>query len=132
MRSEFVFHEGDTSGELLRTIKEYISRYPNGVTVVVEPFKSRRTDKQNALYQLYVKRISAQSGYPTDAVKMMVKDMAVGYGYPVEKDEDGEPILQYGNPIPLSTSKANVEEMEKILECCHMIASKFDYVLDDR
>lgn len=131
MRHEFLFHEGDTPNELLRTLRYYISHYPNGVVVTVEPYKMKRTAKQNGQYQVLIKRLSAQSGLETDQVKRLVKEMAVGYNYPVERDEDGEPILKYGYPIPISTSQATVEQMQILIECCYKIASKYGYVLTD-
>ena len=131
MRKELLLHKGDSPSRLVSTVREYIDRYPNGVLVTVEPYCLPRTKEQNSLYQVLIKRISAQSGYPTDAVKNMVKEMAVGYGYPVERDEDGDPIERYGSFVPLSTTKASIGQIKILIECCYKIASKFDIVLDD-
>ena len=131
MKREFLFHKGDTSGELMRTVREFVGHYPNGVVVTVEPYCMPRTREQNSKYQLLVKRLSAQSGFSTDEIKAYVKDMAVGYGYPVERDEDGEPVMKYGSYIPLSTTKATIGQMSILIECCYKIGAKYDIVLDD-
>lgn len=131
MTKEILLVKGDSPADLVSTVREFINRYPNGVVVTVGPYCLPRTKKQNGQFQVLVKRISAQSGYPSDAVKMMVKDLAVGYGYPVERDEDNEPICKYGSYIPLSTAKATIGQMQILIECCYKIASKFDIVLDD-
>lgn len=131
MRKHLTIHRGDTSRELVHTVAQFLKQYPNGVAVTIEPYCMPRTKKQNGQFQVLIKRISAQSGYPSDAVKMMVKDMAVGHGYPVEVDEDGDPIMKYGSYIPLHTNKATIGQMQILIECCYKLASKFDIVLED-
>ena len=131
MRQEILIHRGDSPRELLSAVKQFLGMYEHGVMVTVEPYCMPRTAKQNGTYQLWVKRISAQTGIPTDQLKRMAKEMAVGYGYPVERDEDGEPILQYGSLIPKSTKAVAVEDMVILLRCLEKIAIKYDVVIDD-
>lgn len=131
MRKEFLFHKGDTSGELLRTVKAFINRYPNGVVVTVEPYCMGRSKEQNALYQLLIRRLSESTPYTVDEMKAIVKDKAVGNGYPVERDDDGDPIERNGSYVPLSTKKATVGQMEMLIECCYKLGAKWNIVLDD-
>ena len=126
-----VIHKGDSPSELYSAVKEFVNAYPKGVMVTIEPWCEPRTKAQNGTYQLWVKRISAQTGISTDLLKKMAKEMAVGYGYPVERDEDGEPILQYGSVIPKSTKAVAVEDMKVLLDCLYKIGIKNDVVLDD-
>ena len=131
MIRQLLLHKGDSPSELVSTVRQFVKEYPNGVVVTVEPFCLPRTKKQNGQFQVLVKRLSVQSGFPTDAVKMMVKDIAVGHGYPVERDEDGEPIMQHGSYVPLSTAKATIGQFKLLIESCYDLALKYDIVLDD-
>ena len=131
MKREMLIHKGDLPNELLSAVKQFVNTYPNGVLVTIEPYCMPRTAKQNGTYQLWVKRISAQTGIPTDILKKMAKDKAVGMGYPVERDEDGEPILQYGSVIPKSTKAVSVEDMVILLRCLEEIGLAHDVVLND-
>lgn len=131
MKRELLIHKGDSPQELFSAVKQFLGMYENGVIVTVEPYCSPRTAKQNGTYQLWVKRIHSQTGIPTDQLKKMAKEMAVGYGYPVERDEDGEPILQYGSVVPKSTRDVAVEDMVVLLRCLEKIAIKHDVVIDD-
>lgn len=131
MKHEFLFHKGDTPSELYRTIKDYINRYPNGVTVTVEPYCLTRTKPQNGKYQVLVRRLSEQSGMPTDEVKMKAKMIAVGHGYPVERDEEGEPIMRYGSIIPKSTKDITIGQMEILIEALYQLGLKHNIILDD-
>lgn len=131
MKREFIFHHGSTSTELMRTIREYINKYPNGVTVTVEPYCLPRTKEQNALLHVLIRRLSEQSGYPIDKLKDWIKDIAVGHGYPVERDEDGNPIEKDGSYVPISSANANIAQMKMLIDACYVLALRYDIVLDD-
>lgn len=132
MKREFFFHHGSTASELLRTIKEYVNRYPNGVTVTVEPYCMPRSKEQNALYQKYVRRITIQGGFKTsEEVKQIVKNIAVGYGYPLELDEDGQPVLRDGKIVPLSSAKATVGQMKILINSTLEFGLDNGIVMDD-
>ena len=131
MRREILIHRGDSPSLLLSTVKEFIGEYPKGVVVTVEPWCEPRTKAQNAQYQLWVKRISAQTGIRSDELKRMAKDDAVGFGYPVERDEDGEPIMQYGSCIPKSTKDVTIGQMKILMRSLRNIALEHDVVLED-
>jgi len=131
MKRELLIHKGDSPQELYSAVKQFVNAYPKGVIVTIEPWCEPRTAKQNGTYQLWVKRISTQTGIPTDILKRMAKEKAIGYGYPVERDEDGEPILQYGYVIPKSTKDVAVEDMVILLRCLEEIGLENKVVLND-
>jgi len=131
MRHELLLHKGDTSHELLRIVKEYIDSYPNGVVVTVSPYCMTRTKKQNGYYQQLVRRISAQTGIQTDLLKRMAKEKAIGYGYPVERDEDGEPIMRYGSLVPKSTKDVSINQLKILIRVLREIALEHDVIIED-
>lgn len=131
MKSEFLFHKGDNAHNLLQTIREYVNKYPNGVSVTVEPYCLPRTREQNALLHVLLRRLSEQSGFPMDALKDWIKDIAVGHGYPVERDEFGNPISRNGSYIPISSANANIAQMKMLIDACYELGLRYDIVLDD-
>ena len=132
MKHEFLFHKGDTSSELLSTLRYYVNHYPHGVVVTVEPYCMPRSKEQNALYQKYIRRITIQGGFhTTDEVKAIVKNIAVGRGYPLETDEDGQPILIDGKIVPLSSAKATIGQMKILIETTMEFGLDNGIVMDD-
>lgn len=131
MVKELLIHKGDTTTELIQTVREFVNRYPNGVVVRIEPYCLPRTKKQNGTYQVMVRRLSEQSGYPTPLIKEMAKQIAVGHGYPVERDDEGEPVLKYGSLVPKSTKDVTIGQMKILIEALHELALKYDIVLED-
>ena len=131
MKTELLLHKGESPHVLTQTVREYINRYPNGVVVTVEPYCLPRTKKQNGTYQVMVRRLSEQSGLSTQMVKQMAKHIAVGHGYPVERDEDGEPIMEYGSFVPKSTKDVTIGQMKILIEALHQLGLKYDVVLED-
>ena len=131
MKREFFFKTSGNASDLVKTIKEYVNRYPNGVTVTVEPYCIPRSKEQNALFHVLLRRLSEQSGYPIEKLKDWVKDIAVGHGYPVERDEWGNPIEKNGSYVPISSATANIAQMKKLIDACYVLALRYDIVLDD-
>ena len=73
-------HDTGSLPDLDRQVGSFLKKYPNGVTVTIEPFYQQRTLKQNGTYQLMAKRIAAQSGLPTDEVKRRAMKIATADG----------------------------------------------------
>ena len=131
MKREFLFHKGDNAHDLTQTIREYVNKYPNGVVVTVEPYCMPRSKEQNALLHVLIRRLSTQSGLPEDALKTWIKDIAVGHGYPVERNEWGDPIEKNGSYVPISSANANIAQMKMLIDACYVLALRYDIVLDD-
>lgn len=127
----FLLHKGDSSTELFNTIRQFLGEYPNGVTVTVEPWYQPRTSKQNAMYQLLVHRLSTQSGLAEEYIKEEAKKIAIGWGYPVKRDEDGYPIEKDGSFVGISSRDANIAQFKMLIDGLYQLALKHDIVLED-
>lgn len=131
MIRHFLFHKGDSSSELLTTIRQFIGEYPNGVTVTVEPYYQQRTGKQNALYQLLVHRLAIQSGLDEEYIKDEAKKIAIGWGYPVKRDEDGYPLEVNGTYVGISSRDANIAQFNMLVDALYQLALRNDIILED-
>lgn len=131
MVKQFIFHRGDSSSELCSTIRQFIGEYPNGVTVTVEPYYQQRTGKQNAMYQLLVHRLSTQSGLPEEYIREEAKKIAIGWGYPVKRDEQGYPIEKDGSFVGISSRDANIAQFKMLIEGLYQLALRNDIILED-
>jgi len=129
---QLIISKDTNLSELSCLIKEYQKKYTQSL-VTFEPLCSTRTKKQNALYQVLIKRLVAQSGGTEEFVKSIVKTEACGFGYPYERDNNGELVCdETGSPIPLSSSKASESEMKILIESCYRIAYEYGFILDDK
>lgn len=131
MIKQFLFHKGDSSSELICTIRQFIGEYPNGVTVTVEPYYQQRTGKQNALYQLLVHRLAIQSGLDEDYIKDEAKKIAIGWGYPVKRDEEGYPLEVNGTYVGISSRDANIAQFNMLVDALYQLALRNDIILED-
>ena len=131
MIRQFLIHKGDSSSELMSTIRQFIGEYPNGVTVTVEPYYQKRTGKQNALYQLLVHRLAIQSGLDEEYIKDEAKKIAIGWGYPVKRDEDGYPLEVNGTYVGISSRDANIAQFNMLVDALYQLALRNDIILED-
>ena len=131
MKNQLFIKKGDSPYELNALVRDYCSRYPNGVVVTIEPYCMPSTKKQNGLYQVLVRRLAEQSGLSVQEVKAFAKDKAIGKGYPVERDADGDPILEDGRIVPLATKAATIGQMKILIETLYEIGLENGIVLDD-
>jgi len=131
MIRQFQVHKGDSPSEIISTIRDFIGLYPNGVMVTVEPVYQLRTGKQNAMYQLLVHRLATQSGYDEEYIKAEAKKIAIGYGYPVQRDADGYPIEKDGTFVGISSRDANVAQFKMLIDALYQLALRNDIILED-
>ena len=124
-------HDTGSLPDLNRQVGRFLSKYPNGVTVTIEPFYQQRTLKQNGTYQLMVRRLAEQSGLSTDEVKRRAKENAVGWGYPVERDDEGEPILYHGEVRGIPSKDANVAQFKLLIDALQQEALENRIILED-
>lgn len=101
------------------------------IKVTIEPNYQQRTLKENAYLHVLCKRLAEMAGGMAEDMKEMAKAKAVSLGYPVETDEEGNPVIgEYGiKGIP--SSQANVGECKLLIEAVHMLASENGYSLED-
>lgn len=131
MIRQLLLHKGDSPNELLSVIRQFIKEYPNGLSVTVEPIYQKRTSKQNALYQLLVHRLHTQSGMDEDYIRYEAKRIAIGWGYPVKRDNDGNPIEVNGTFVGISSSDACISDFNKLIDGVYQLALREKIVLGD-
>ena len=131
MIKQLQLHKGDSPSELLDVIRQFMKEYPSGLSVTVEPIYQKRTTKQNALYQLLVHRLHTQSGMDEDYIRYEAKRIAVGWGYPVKRDEQGYPIEKDGSFVGISSRDANIAQFKMLIEGLYQLALRNDIILED-
>ena len=131
MQKQITIRRGDSSSELCQAVREMLNQYPNGLTVTIEPWCAPRTVKQNGQYQVLVKRLAEQSGYSPELIKQYAKERAVGKGYPVRRDENGEPVLQNGMIVPVSSKDATIGQFKILIETLYEIGLENGFILED-
>ena len=100
------------------------------IKVTVEPNYKKRTLRENAYFHVLCKRLAEMAGGTPEDIKEMAKAKAVSLGYPIEIDNQGNPVEgEYGiKGIP--SSEANVGECSLLIEAVHMMASEHGYYLE--
>ena len=105
--------------EMRDELKKY-RRQGKRIRVTISPVYDTRTLAQNAYFHAKVNEISAQTGQDRDFIKREIKDYAMGFGYPAAVEENGELKTDgEGRLIPLSSSKATIEQMEILIEALY-------------
>ena len=108
-------------------------RQSKRIRITISPVYETRTLAQNAYFHAKVNEISAFTGQDRDEIKRAIKDYALGFGYPAAVDETGElKTDEDGRLIPLSSSKATIEQMETLIEALYSWCSeKGIYITED-
>lgn len=103
------------------------------IRITISPVYETRTLAQNAYFHAKVNEISAFTGQGRDEIKRAIKDYALGFGYPAAVDETGElKTDEDGRLIPLSSSKATIEQMETLIEALYSWCSERGiYITED-
>ncbi len=105
--------------ELRDELRRY-RRQGKRIRVTISPVYDTRTLSQNAYFHAKVNEISALTGQDRDLIKRDIKDYAMGFGYPAAVDETGELKTDgEGRLIPLSSSRATIEQMEILIEALY-------------
>ena len=108
-------------------------RQSKRIRITISPVYETRTLAQNAYFHAKVNEISAFTGQDRDEIKRAIKDYALGFGYPAAVDETGElKTDEDGRLIPLSSSKATIEQMETLIEALYSWCSERGiYITED-
>ena len=143
MERKLLVSKGDSKTELIEAVKEMVNEYLQ-VVVTIQPVYDKRSLKQNALYQVYIRRIAEHSGLSSQPngekyLRCLVKQKAVELGYPPQINEDGslayEKVEYFGDEYSFikgkSSKDASVDEFKYLLDACNLLAQEFDYVLED-
>lgn len=96
--------------------------------VTIEETQDPRTQEQNALFHVLIRRLAQASGASEEWMKEYIKREAVERNYPVWV-ENGEIVInEHGEALPKPTSQATVKELMTLIEACYEVA--FDNGID--
>ena len=96
------------------------------------PRRPRSTGKgsQSAHFHGHVQSIAKDTGQPAEDVKKYLKQKAVDRGYPMLKNDDGTPCVDFwGFYQGISEADASVEDEIHLIEAAHQLASELDIIL---
>jgi len=104
-------------------VRSFFRDNPKAEKAVISLKEDRmnRTQRQNALYWMWVKIIADESGYTRDAMHDILRDKFLGYRTVKTKDKVIE-VLR-------STTGLNVEDMKDYLTEIDMFATEFGMML---
>lgn len=136
MKLNFVIHGRDFNvpagySDQYEKLLEMALRGDGSIKVTVEPNFRKRTVKENAYFHVLCKRLSEMAGGTAEDIKGMAKVKAVELGYPVDKDEKGNPKMNEHGICGIPSSEANIGECVLLIEAVHMLASENGYFLED-
>lgn len=88
------------------------------------PFKKRSTGckSQNHHINGHIQQIANETGEEFDRLKILAKQKAVKYGYPIRTDI-------FGNAVPVSETEISSEEASFLIEAVHEMAAFLDIKL---
>lgn len=116
----------------LRPVLDMARGQAKQIRVTIIPVYQRRSLDQNRLFHAKVNEIAALSGVDRNVVKNIIKVFATGRGYPCVVGDDGLPVFKDGEPLPISTEDATVEEMELLIDSMFEWAFANGYYLEER
>lgn len=118
--------------EDMRAELERMRSQSSRLRISIEPAFKDRTMSQNSYFHSKINQIAKGTGMPRDSVKRIVKGYAMGMGYPMERDKEGRiQFDQDGEPKPLSTARASIQEMTILIDALYAWASENDIYLED-
>ena len=92
------------------------------IEVTIEETQDPRTQKQNALLHVLIRRLAQASGASEEWMKEYIKHEGMVHNYPVWVD-NGEIVTdERGEALPKPTSQATVKELMILIEACYAVA----------
>lgn len=117
--------------ELMDELTRY-RKQAKRLRVTITPILKERTMSQNSYFHAKVNQIARETGIDREEVKRGIKRYAIGMGYPCIEEEDGSLRLDSeGEPIPLSTAKATIEQMTILIEALYVWCNENDIQIED-
>ena len=117
--------------ELLEELGRY-RRQAKRLRVTIAPILKDRTMSQNSYFHAKVNEIARETGIDRDEIKRAIKLKAIGMGYPCMEEEDGTLRLdKSGEPIPVSTARATIEQMTILIEALHIWCAENEIPTED-
>ena len=117
--------------EMFKAIVEEAERNGEGmVRIVMEPIHKYASASQRALFHSLCRQLSYLSGMSEEDVKDIAKESAMYLGYPTEWS-GLEQDFEGGRPVPMSSTKADVIEYQKLIEAVKQLANHNGYNLEE-
>jgi hypothetical protein len=106
--------------------KKSVEKHGHYMSVSIDtPKKPRTTGERSQNHHIngHCQQIAAETGQPFEDVKKYAKQVAIGMGYPIATDENGEPMYDWwGNALGISERDCSTEDAAKLIEALHMLA----------
>lgn len=132
----------ETTQELMQNITDILRATPV-LDVVVYPKYQTRTDKQNALFHIWVKEICEQSGLYNNSMfnskseaekylRRQLYEKACNNGYPYKRKPNGYLLLEDGKPVPMSPGDVSISDFKILLDTTQIFAIDYGFILTER
>jgi hypothetical protein len=134
-RLAFIPPAGDTAREALKQLLDRCEEKHGGFVSLTfkVPYKKRTSgpNSQNSCIHGYATVIANNTGHTVEEIKTIAKKRAFRRGYPVKKDDEGNPIYSKltGEPIPESSANINTVEAGYLIEELQQIAAELEIPL---
>lgn len=80
---------------------------------------------QNHHFNGHIQCIAIQTGIPFEMVKIFIKNLALGRGYPIMLNTSGDPVIDFaGNTMGKTEADATSEECAILIESVHQFADE--------
>jgi len=125
-----------TSKEELKEIYALSDKKFGGhVTITIEtPRKPRTTGENSQSHHLngHIQQLAVDTGMPFDSIKLEVKYLAVGMGYPMLYKPDGAVQTDiWGRVMGISEADSSTQECAILIEATHQLASELGMILKE-
>lgn len=109
----------------------------NGYATITinRPRRIRSTGKKSQSHHFngHCQQIAACTGQPFGDVKSYLKHLAISTGYPILKDDTGNPIINlWGQEQGISETESTVEECSLLIEQAHQLAAELGIRLQEK
>lgn len=84
---------------------------------------------QNHHLNGHIQQLAEYTGHHFEVVKLEVKNIAIGMGYPMLVIDGNVKMDIHGRPMGISESDASVEECTILIEAVHQLAAEIGYTL---
>ena len=119
----------DSSRALLQELLKYCFEKHNGYVSVQlsPPRRPRTTGKGSQSHHIngHIQQLSIETGFNFSDMKKYMKELAVSRGYPMELNDNGDPMMDpWDNPVGKSESDISVEEAKLLIDTIHQFAAE--------
>lgn len=92
------------------------------IEVTIEETQDPRTQEQNALLHVLIRRLALASGTSEEWMKEFIKQAGIEHGYPVWIYNGDVVMDERGEALPKPTRNATVKEIMTLIDTCYAVA----------